>query len=101
MALHFLPPCTPELQPVEPFRPLVREAVTNRSIGGSAGAGQPARIRKEAGKPGRRVGPERGNLGPARAAIRSLGGPDPGMLVGMAEVTRPFRRASARWRATS
>ena len=31
--LHFLPPCTPELQPVEPFWPLVREAVANRSIG--------------------------------------------------------------------
>ena len=27
--LHFLPPCTPELQPVEAFWPLVREAVAN------------------------------------------------------------------------
>jgi transposase len=27
--LHFLPPCTPQLQPVEPFWPLVREAVAN------------------------------------------------------------------------
>ena len=27
--LHFLPPCTPELQPVEPFWPLVREGVAN------------------------------------------------------------------------
>jgi transposase len=27
--LHFLPPCTPELQPVEPFRALVREAIAN------------------------------------------------------------------------
>lgn len=27
--LHFLPPCTPELQPVEPYRALVREAVAN------------------------------------------------------------------------
>ena len=27
--LHFLPPCTPELQPVEPFWVLVREAVAN------------------------------------------------------------------------
>jgi transposase len=27
--LHFLPPCTPELQPVEPLWPLVREAVAN------------------------------------------------------------------------
>ena len=27
--LHFLPPCTPELQPVEPFWSLVREAVAN------------------------------------------------------------------------
>jgi hypothetical protein len=33
VALHFLPPCTPELQPVEPLWPLVREAVANRSIG--------------------------------------------------------------------
>jgi transposase len=31
--LHFLPPCTPELQPVEPLWPLVREAVANRTIG--------------------------------------------------------------------
>ncbi len=27
--LHFLPPCTPELQPVEPFWALIREAVAN------------------------------------------------------------------------
>ena len=27
--LHFLPPCTPELQPIEAFWPLVREAVAN------------------------------------------------------------------------
>jgi hypothetical protein len=27
--LHFLPPCTPELQPVEPYWALVREAVAN------------------------------------------------------------------------
>ena len=33
VVLHFLPPCTPELQPVEPFWPLVREAVANRSLG--------------------------------------------------------------------
>src|SRR5262249_25529794 len=33
VVLHFLPPCTPELQPVEPFWPVVREAVANRSIG--------------------------------------------------------------------
>jgi hypothetical protein len=33
VALHYLPSCTPELQPVEPFWPLVREAVANRSIG--------------------------------------------------------------------
>ena len=31
--LHFLPPATPELQPAEPFWPLIREAVANRSIG--------------------------------------------------------------------
>ena len=29
VALHFLPPCTPELQPVEPFWALVREGVAN------------------------------------------------------------------------
>jgi len=33
VALHFLPPCTPELQPAEPLWPLVREAMANRSIG--------------------------------------------------------------------
>lgn len=33
VVLHFLPPCTPELQPVEPLWPLVREAVANRAIG--------------------------------------------------------------------
>jgi hypothetical protein len=33
VVLHFLPSCTPELQPVEPFWPLVREAVANRTIG--------------------------------------------------------------------
>jgi hypothetical protein len=30
--LHFLPPCTPELQPVEPYWALVREAVANRGF---------------------------------------------------------------------
>jgi transposase len=33
VVLHFLRSCTPELQPVEPFWPLVREAVANRTIG--------------------------------------------------------------------
>ncbi len=33
VVLHFLPPCPPELQPVEPFWPLVREAIANRTIG--------------------------------------------------------------------
>ena len=33
VVLHFLPPCTPELQPAEPLWPLVREAVANRSLG--------------------------------------------------------------------
>jgi transposase len=33
VVLHYLPPCTPELQPVEPYWALVREAVANRSIG--------------------------------------------------------------------
>jgi DDE superfamily endonuclease len=31
--LHFLPACTPELQPVEPFWSLVREAVANETFG--------------------------------------------------------------------
>jgi transposase len=31
--LHFLPPCTPELQPVEPYWALVREAVANDTFG--------------------------------------------------------------------
>ena len=30
--LHRLPPCTPELQPVEPFWPLLRESVANRPL---------------------------------------------------------------------
>ena len=33
VVLHFLPPCTPELQPAEPLWPQVREAVANRTIG--------------------------------------------------------------------
>jgi hypothetical protein len=32
VVLHFLPPCTPELQPVEPLWPLLREAVANRGF---------------------------------------------------------------------
>ena len=34
VALHPLPPCTPELQPAEPLWPLVREAVANRGFAG-------------------------------------------------------------------
>ncbi len=33
VVLHYLPPCTPELQPVEPLWLLVREAVANRTVG--------------------------------------------------------------------
>jgi hypothetical protein len=33
VVLHFLPPCTPELQPAEALWPLLREAVANRTIG--------------------------------------------------------------------
>jgi transposase len=33
VVVHLLPPCTPELQPVESVWPLVRESVANRSIG--------------------------------------------------------------------
>jgi transposase len=32
VVLHRLPPCTPELQPVEPLWPLVREAVANQGF---------------------------------------------------------------------
>jgi transposase len=32
VVLHFLPPCTPELQPVEPFWALVREGVANETF---------------------------------------------------------------------
>jgi hypothetical protein len=32
VVLHHLPPCTPELQPVEPYWALVREAVANRGF---------------------------------------------------------------------
>lgn len=32
VTLHRLPPCTPELQPVEPLWPLVREAAANRGF---------------------------------------------------------------------
>jgi hypothetical protein len=35
--LHFLPPCTPELQPVEPYWALVREAAANRGFDRLAG----------------------------------------------------------------
>jgi len=33
VVLHWLPSCTPELQPAEPLWPLIREVVANRSIG--------------------------------------------------------------------
>jgi hypothetical protein len=33
VVLHFLPACTPELQPAEALWPLLREALANRSIG--------------------------------------------------------------------
>jgi len=32
VVLHRLPPCTPEMQPVEPLWPLLREAVANREF---------------------------------------------------------------------
>jgi transposase len=32
VVLHFLPPCTPELQPVEPYWALVREGVANDTL---------------------------------------------------------------------
>jgi transposase len=33
VVVHYLPPCTPELQPAEPLWPLVRESLANRSLG--------------------------------------------------------------------
>jgi len=39
VVLHFLPPCTPELQPAEPLWPLVREAVADRTIGSGSCSG--------------------------------------------------------------
>jgi hypothetical protein len=45
--LHFLPPCTPELQPVEPFWPLVREAVANNTFARLADLRQRVRRRCE------------------------------------------------------
>jgi transposase len=33
VVIHFLPPCTPELQPLEPFWALVREGVANDTFG--------------------------------------------------------------------
>jgi hypothetical protein len=33
VVLHFVPPCTPKLQPAEPLWPLVRESLANRSVG--------------------------------------------------------------------
>jgi hypothetical protein len=33
VVMHFLPPCTPELQPAEALWPLLREAVANRTVG--------------------------------------------------------------------
>jgi len=33
VVLHFLPPCTPELQPAEPLWSLVRGSLANRSLG--------------------------------------------------------------------
>jgi transposase len=45
--LHFLPPCTPELQPVEPYWALVREAVANRGFDRLAGLRRVVRRRCE------------------------------------------------------
>jgi transposase len=43
--LHFLPPCTPELQPVEPFWALVREAVANDTFDRLADLRRRVRVR--------------------------------------------------------
>lgn len=61
VVLHFLPPCTPELQPAEPLWPLLREVVANRGFATlghlqrtlvrrcQALARQPALVRKAVG----------------------------------------------------
>lgn len=41
VALHRLPPCTPELQPAEPLWPLIREAVANAGFDDLAGLERP------------------------------------------------------------
>lgn len=45
--LHFLPPCTPELQPVEPYWALVREAAANRGFDRLADLRRVVRRRRE------------------------------------------------------
>jgi hypothetical protein len=45
--LHYRPPCTPELQPVEPYWALVREAVANRGFDRLAGLKRVVRRRCE------------------------------------------------------
>ena len=52
--LHFLPPCTPELQPVEPFWALVREAVANDTFD------QLADLRRRVARRCRRLADDRG-----------------------------------------
>jgi transposase len=47
VVLHRLPPCTPELQPVEPLWPLLREAVANRTLADLAELEE--RVRRRAG----------------------------------------------------
>lgn len=54
--LHFLPPCTPELQPVEPFWALVREAVANDTFD------RLADLRRRVGRRCRRLADDRGTV---------------------------------------
>src|SRR3954469_16387094 len=66
--LHFLPPCTPELQPVEPFWALVREAVANDTFD------RLADLRRRVARRGRRAGGRpRGGAPPVPAAGRRPG----------------------------
>jgi hypothetical protein len=62
VALYRLPACTPEVQPVEPLWPLLREAVANRELADLAELeGRGAAAGAVAGRPPR-GGPRRGRL---------------------------------------
>ena len=61
VALYRLPVCTPELQPVEPLWPLLREAVANREMADLAELEQ--RVRRRAAWPAEHPEVARGAVG--------------------------------------